>query len=173
MRDGTSRTSLSAAYQVVPARLRLAAQASVEGLAVPLAIAVSGAVLLVLGASFGTGGLLLPVLVVAVVSVWLVVALLVHRSYRAALLTSLRFRTLDPAALSLDDANLLAAADGLLASDDDRDVRLGIELLAEAEHPALVAHLQRLTDDGHRAVRADALWRLGALDATVGADAAW
>ena len=170
--DGAARTSLSAAYQVVPTRLRLAAQAGVEGLAVPLAIGASGLVLLVLQATTGTGGLLLPVLVVAVVSVWLVVALLVHRSYRANLLTSLRFRTLDPAALSLEDANLLAAADGLLASDDDRDVVLGVELLVQAEHPALVAHLQRLTEDGNRAVRADALWRLGALDASVGAEVA-
>ena len=72
---------------------------------------------------------------------------------------------LDPSDLTPDEVDPVVL-DGLLASDDERDVRLGIELLAQAEHPALVAHLQRLTDDGHRAVRADALWRLGALDAT-------
>ncbi len=33
--DGTSRTSLSAAYQAVPTRMRAVAQATVEGLAVP------------------------------------------------------------------------------------------------------------------------------------------
>ena len=33
--DGAARTSLSAAYQAVPTRLRPVAQASVEGLAVP------------------------------------------------------------------------------------------------------------------------------------------
>ena len=38
--DGTSRTSLSAAYQAVPNRLRAVAQATVEGLAVPVAIGV-------------------------------------------------------------------------------------------------------------------------------------
>ena len=48
--DGTSRTSLSAAYQAVPTRMRAVAQATVEGLAVPVAIGVSGVVLLVVQA---------------------------------------------------------------------------------------------------------------------------
>ena len=54
--DGTSRTSLSAAYQAVPTRLRAVAQATVEGLAVPVAIGVSGVVLLVVQAVGGTDG---------------------------------------------------------------------------------------------------------------------
>ena len=58
--DGAARTSLSAAYQVVPTPLRLAAQAGVEGLAVPLAIGLSGVVLLLLQATVGTGGIAAP-----------------------------------------------------------------------------------------------------------------
>ena len=111
--DGAARTSLSAAYQVVPTPIRLAAQAGVEGLAVPLAIGLSGVGLLLLQATTGTGGILLPALVAVVVAVWLVVAVLVHRSYRTNLLTSIRFRTLDPAAITIDGANSLAVADRL------------------------------------------------------------
>src|SRR4051794_6051587 len=53
--DGTSRTSVGAAYQAVPDEQRLAAQANVESLAVPVAIGVSGVVLLALRGTVGTG----------------------------------------------------------------------------------------------------------------------
>ena len=63
--DGTSRTSLSAAYQAVPNRLRSVAQATVEGLAVPVAIGSERLGLLVVQAPGGTDGLMLPVLTVS------------------------------------------------------------------------------------------------------------
>ncbi len=160
--DGAARTSLSAAYQVVPTPIRLAAQAGVEGLAVPLAIGLSGVGLLLLQATTGTGGILLPALVAVVVAVWLVVAVLVHRSYRTNLLTSIRFRTLDPAAITIDGANSLAVADRLLESHDPRDIRLGLDTLSFAEHPALADRLVRLASEGPALVRADALERLAA-----------
>jgi HEAT repeat protein len=162
--DGAARTSLSAAYQVVPTPMRLAAQAGVEGMAVPLAIGASGAVLLVLQATVGTAGIVLPVLVAVVVTVWLAVAVLVHRSYRTNLLTSLRFRTLDPSALVLDEANTLAVADGLLDSEDPRDIRLGLDTLALADHPALPERLDLLTRHPRTIVRTDALHRLASVD---------
>ena len=80
--DGTSRTSLSAAYQAVPTRMRAVTQATVEGLAVPVAIGASGVVLLVVQAVGGTEGLLLPVLTSIVVTAWVVVAVLLYREYR-------------------------------------------------------------------------------------------
>ena len=52
--DGSSRTSLSAAYGAMPARLRGVAAATVEGLAVPIAIGFSGVVLLVLQSAGST-----------------------------------------------------------------------------------------------------------------------
>ena len=64
--DGTSRTSLGAAYQAVPTHVRLATQATVEGLAVPVAIGVSGVVLIATRATVGTDGLALPVLTTVV-----------------------------------------------------------------------------------------------------------
>ena len=46
--DGTTRTSVNASFQVVPIRDRLAVQAVVEGIGVPVAIGATGAVLLVM-----------------------------------------------------------------------------------------------------------------------------
>ena len=68
--DGTSRTSLSAAYQAVPNSVRAVVQATVEGLAVPLSIGISGVVLLLVDAAGFTDSLLLPVLTAVVVIAW-------------------------------------------------------------------------------------------------------
>ena len=158
--DGTSRTSLSAAYQVVPSALRLVTQAKVEGLAVPVAIGASGVILVVLRWAGGTEGILLPVLTSVVVAAWIVVAALVYRGYRVSLLASLRRRTLDPAALNLDGADGLVVIERLVDSDDERDVRLALDVLAGANHAALPAILSRLTEDQRLDLRATALERL-------------
>ena len=170
--DGTSRTSLGAAYQAVPLAERLAAQATVEGLAVPLAIGASGLVLIAVRETVGTSGLALPVLTSIVVIAWMVVSLFVYRGYRVNLLANLRHRTLDPSTLTIDDANTLAAIDRLLDSVNERDVRLGLHTLALADHPELPARLDRLALDDRVGVRAHALERLGALDPSAAAASA-
>ena len=52
--DGTTRTSINAAYQVIDVEERLAVQAVVEGIGVPVAIGATGVLLLVLE-SLGLG----------------------------------------------------------------------------------------------------------------------
>jgi hypothetical protein len=155
--DGAARTSLSAAYQAVPTRERLAAQAAIEGLAVPVAIGVSGIVLILVRQTVGTGGLILPVLTSVVLVAWLVVAVLAFRSYRVNLLANLRHRMLDPAELTVDDVNTLAAIDRLIDSDNEREIRLGVHALTVAGHPMLPARLERLTADDRVGVRSFAL----------------
>ncbi len=139
--DGSARTSISAAYQAVPTRLRSVAQAAIEGLAVPVAIGASGVVLLVVQSAGSTDGLVLPCITGTVVLAWLVVATMLFRAYRANLLANLRGRTLDPADLSIEDENSLIVIDRLLESDDERDVRLGLDILTVAEHPELATRL--------------------------------
>jgi hypothetical protein len=158
--DGTSRTSLSAAYQVVVPRLRVAAPARVEGLAVPVAIAASGAVLLLLGATTGTAGLHLPVLTMGVVAVWVAVAVRLYRSYRSSLLERLRHRELEPSALVLEGGRDVDVVTAMVERGDEREVRLALDLLAESGHPALIGHLHRLAADPRPGVRAAALARL-------------
>jgi hypothetical protein len=170
--DGATRTSLGAAYQAVGSAERLAAQATVEGLAVPVAIGVSGVVLIVVRGTVGTGGLALPVLTSLVVIAWIAVAVALQRGYRANLLANLRHRVLDPSTLAIDDPSTLAALDRLLDSDDERNVRLGLQTLEAADHPALQARLMRLSGDRRVGVRSYALDRLAAVDAAASAAAA-
>ena len=103
---------------------------------------------------------------------WLVVALFVHRGYRSNLLAGIRHRMLDPTVLSLDDANRVVVADRLLDSDDVRDVRLGLEVLAHGARPGLGHRLEQLSSDARAIVRADALHRLPGIDPTRAAMAA-
>ncbi|MET0901765.1 MAG: hypothetical protein ABWZ52_00865, partial [Acidimicrobiales bacterium] len=170
--DGASRTSLSAAYQAVPNHLRAVSQATVEGLAVPVAIGVSGVVLLLVDAVGFTDSLLLPVLTGVVVLAWVAVAMVLYRSYGANLLASLRGRTLDPAMLTVDDESNLVVIDRLVESEDERDVRLGLDILAVAQHPALQLRLEQLAVDGRVNVRKDVLDRLRLLAPHLAAEAA-
>lgn len=170
--DGTSRTSLSAAYQAVPTRVRLATQATVEGLGVPVAIGVSGLVLMILRSTVGTDGLILPILTSVVVVAWTVVALYAYRDYRVNLLANLRHRTLDPAELTIEGASTLAAIDRLIDGADEREVRLGLDTLTIAQHPDLATRLQSLASDERAGVRADVLERLARIDPSMAATAA-
>ena len=170
--DGAARTSLSAGYQAVPTQVRLATQAAVEGLAVPVAIGVSGLVLMALRATLGTDGLVLPVATSAVVVAWTIVALYMYRDYRVNLLANLRHRSLDPAELTIEGASTLAAIHRLIDSDDEREVRLGLDTLASAEHPDLSASLQSLAMDERVGVRSDVLDRLVRVDPSAAVDAA-
>lgn len=170
--DGAARASLSAAYQVVPTRMRLAAQARVEGLAVPLAIGCSGIGILVLRWTVGTDGMVLPILTGVVVATWAVVAMLVHRWYRRNLLASLRYRTLDAAALTVDDPHSLLIIDRLLESGDHADVRLGLDALEQADHPTFPGRLAHLAGAAKPSVRTDALERLLRVDPILAASTA-
>ena len=132
--DGTTRTSINAAYQVVPVQERLAVQAVVEGIGVPVAIGVTGVVLLALNVlGLGTGAVIAFGLVLGVV--WTAVAAAVYRSYTRSLADEMRRRSLSSLELDVaeDDAG---AVRGLLRSDDVRDVQLGLDLLAGVSSPA-------------------------------------
>ena len=170
--DGAARTSLSAAYQAVPTHVRLSAQAAVEGLAVPVAIGMSGVLLMVLRSTVGTDGMALPILTSAVVVGWTVVALLVYRDYRVNLLANLRHRALDPGEMTIEGVSTLEAIHRLIDSDDERDVRLGLDTLTGAEHVDLSAYLHSLAMDERPGVRSDVLGRLVRVDPAAAAAAA-
>ena len=86
-------------------------------------------------ASFQVDSLALPVMTGVVVIIWIVVAGILYRDYGANLLASLRGRTLDPANLTVDDESTVVVIDRLVESDDERDVRLGLDILTVAQHP--------------------------------------
>lgn len=168
--DGMTRTSINATYQALPLRDRLAVQATVEGVGVPIAIGSTG-VILIVASALGLGFTFIALTSLALCLVWTAAGLALYRGYRARLVASLRQRVVEPAALTLDGPTL-GALDGLLASDDDADVRLALDTLAAAEDgkagALLRERLDTLAADPRPARRAEALRRLATLPAGVG-----
>ena len=135
--DGTTRTSINAMYQVLPERLRLPAQATIEGTGVPVAISASGLLVLALNA-LPSPLTAIVVTTVLVCAAWVWTGVLLHRAYGPALVDVLRERRLldGPVALGGTSADL-HTAERLLESPDPRSARLGLELvsaLAAPEH---------------------------------------
>ena len=161
--DGTTRTSINAAYQVLPVDERLAAQTGVEGIGVPAAIGITGVLLLVFQLLPGSLAAVIAFGVVVCVG-WTVVAVLMARAYRRALAASLQHRILTDGCVDLHEETEAAALHGLLVSDDVNEVRLGLDLVAGEASPAVIAELERLVDDARPAVRLGALTRLSLLD---------
>ena len=161
--DGTTRTSINAAYQVLPVDERLAVQTSVEGIGVPAAIGISGLLLLAFQL---LPGALTAVIVFAIVlcAGWTVVAVSMGRAYRRALAASLQRRLLADHVVDLHDETEAAALHHLLVSDLGDEVRLGLDLVAGEASPAVLAELQHLANDGRPAVRLGALAQLAVLD---------
>ena len=157
--DGATRTSINAAYQALPPHERITVQTGVEGVGVPLALGLTGVVLLIFGAMNGVTlvhvaafGLILSVL-------WLAAALLVYRDYGANLLKSMRRRSLIPAALTLDETGLDVVR-RLAGSPKLSDVRPALDLLESAEHPALGELLPALATSAAPEIRIEALQRM-------------
>ncbi len=160
--DGTTRTSINAVYQVLSERTRLPVQTTVEGIGVPVAIGVSGVVILALTALPDALAATIAVTAVTCV-VWTWSAVLLYRAYGPALVDALRRgRWID------DDAPLeLTAADdavarSLVTDPDPRTARLGLELLTASDRPGLAADLRALATSPRPDVRLGALAALAA-----------
>ncbi|HEY3528990.1 MAG TPA: hypothetical protein VGK78_07555 [Nocardioides sp.] len=156
MTDGLTRASINTTYQALPADERLRTQTMVEGAGVPLALGLVGALLLLLRA------LGLEVRVVELVSlfisvVWLVLALVAYREYGVGLRGLVSTRAWEPAALDIQGDAGLGAVQRLLASDDPRDVEVGLDALADSHSPAFAAQVGALlSNETPAAVRATA-----------------
>ena len=87
--DGTTRTSINAMYQALPEHVRLAAQTTVEGIGVPVAIAISGIIIILLDAL--PSALTATIVVTTLVCLaWTFVGLRLYRRYGPALVDAVR-----------------------------------------------------------------------------------
>jgi hypothetical protein len=167
--DGTTRTSVNASFQVVPIRDRLAVQAVVEGIGVPVAIGATGVVLLLMNViGLGIGAVIVLGFVLGVL--WTGSGFAMYRAYTRALADEMKRRSLDATAYEVaeDDAALQA----LLRSDDARDVRLGLDLLPGVGTAVSAAALRDASEHADPDVRVRALMQLAAGgDAGAGASA--
>jgi hypothetical protein len=154
--DGTTRTSINAAYQVLSERLRLAVQAVVEGIGVPVAIGLSGVLIIVLGMMPAPLETTIVVLVVTCL-VWSGSAEALGRAYGPALVDALRRRRW----LDVEGPSDLAAEAGidtdLLVATDPRAARLAFDVLGRVSGPTLRSDLHALADDPRADVRMAAL----------------
>ncbi len=168
--DGTTRTSVNASFQVVPIADRLAVQAVVEGIGVPVAIGATGVVLLAMNlVGLGIGAVIVFGAVLSVI--WTVSGAAMYRAYKRALADEMRRRSIVTGGLEIAEDDTALAA--LLGSDDARDVRLGLDLLPGAAEPAATDALRGLAEHGDPEVRVRALGRLAAGgDATAAGEAA-
>jgi hypothetical protein len=160
--DGTTRTSINATYQVLPERARLTVQTAIEGIGVPVAIGISGVLILVLNAL--PFALIATIAVTTIVcAVWTWVGILLYREYGPALVHALHRRPLLVPTADLDATpDDEAVALQLLSSHDARATRLGLDLIAAMSSPALAAELGGLAADPRPEVRMAALSGLSA-----------
>jgi hypothetical protein len=166
--DGTTRTSVNASFQVVPISERLAVQAVVEGIGVPIAIGATGAVILIMNvAGLSVGAVIAFGVVLAVV--WTATGFAMYRSYTRALADEMRRSPLPAGGVAIEDD---AALQRLLASEDARDVRLGLDLLAGAASPGAADALRHAADHADPDVRMRSLLQLAAEGDAAAADEA-
>jgi hypothetical protein len=137
--DGTTRTSVNATYQALPSAMRAEAQTRVEGMGIPLSLGFVG--LLLLGANALAVDIVTLIVITAVIAVlWLGLALAAYRAYRVNLQRTLTRRDWDPVDLRLDDPSR-RAVQALIDDGDLRDLRLGLDVLADTDSPDLAVQM--------------------------------
>ena len=169
--DGMTRGSINAVFQVLPVEERLAVQAAVEGVGVPVAIGATGVVLMVMNAlDLGTSAIVVFALVLC--TTWTVTAVIGYRDYRRALAERLRRRGLDVGAAVPVGDDERTAARRLVLTGDVRDVRLGLDLAVTANlSPTDLADLAEHEDRDIRLLALGQLARRGDADAATEAAA--
>ena len=138
-------------------------QTSVEGVGVPLAIGLSGVIIIVLDAL--PNSVTTMVIATAVVCiVWTWAGLRLYRSYTTSLVDALRRQALLDDELPIEaDEGEEAAARRLIASGNDREVQLGLDMLTAIASPRSRRELDRMAGDARPEVRLAALSRAVAL----------
>jgi HEAT repeat protein len=161
--DGTTRTATNAAYQALPPAERLAVQTGVEGIGVPLALGLTGVILLIFQAIPALTIFHLALLTLFITILWTAAGFWVYRGYATSLLTVLRTGALQenaPIDLNLDDPAARAVVARLVAGDKPHEVRLGLDLLQQAAHPVLTQNLLALVASPHPTIQVEALQRI-------------
>jgi hypothetical protein len=143
--DGTTRTSINATYQALPAVMRAEAQTRVEGMGIPLSLGVVGLLLLAINA-LAVDIVTLVVITAVLTGLWLWLALASYRGYRVDLQRTLTRREWDPVDLRLDEESR-GVIQGLVDDGDLRDLRLGLDVLVDTDSPDLALQVAGLLAD--------------------------
>lgn len=150
--DAGTRTSVNAAYQALPEHQRLAAQVGVEGAGGPMALGLTGGLLLVVNAA-GAGFGVIVLITLAVCVLWCAASVLVYRRYRRAVVAAARRRTVEDAVIDLTDAPTRRVVLDLARSEDPDDVRFALDLLATVDGADFDDELSRLSREAPESVQ--------------------
>ena len=159
---GLADPALKAAYQPLDKRRRESVQTVVEGVGVPVAVGLAGALLLGVSAIPGirSGHIaLLTLLVMVLVSV---LSKSAFNSYRLTLERTLAGLQVPSERISLEDKSSLAAVLSLLGSSDGRRVRLSLDILEQAGGTNYRERLPALLDHPDPGIRREAIHRIEA-----------
>ncbi|MEM7339831.1 MAG: hypothetical protein AAF467_14350 [Actinomycetota bacterium] len=128
--DVATRTSVNATFQALPRRDRIAAQAFVEGVGVPLALGLVA--VLIVGLNWLSGGSVawMVTATVVVCAAWSVSALVVFVRYRSSVVDAVASARLATVELDLDDPTTRAALVTLARTGTDAHVGVVSRLLA-------------------------------------------
>lgn len=163
--------SLLILYQPLRAGQRRSTQVAVQSIFGPLATAVAGIGLLLLGAKTSFTSVQLTYVIPLILVGAVIVARRVSREYPVTLTQALAKRTLGEIDFSLRDGASLAVVQQKIQSPNPREVHYALDLLEQSEHESFTATLTRLLDHPEVVVRSDVLTRLGRIRATEALDA--
>jgi AAA family ATP:ADP antiporter len=158
--DGTSRTSVNAIYQALPAQERTLVQTAAEGIGGPLAVGAVGVGLLLLTAFPALTLLHLALFTFLLVVLWALNSLGVYRNYATTVLQTIKRRALKDVELTLTDEVSVAAVNRLLQSDQVGEARLALDMLETAEHPSFPVRVLALAGRSQPEIQVEALWRI-------------
>lgn len=161
LRESLSESTRLVLYQPLPARERVATQATVESMVGPLAGGLAGLTLLLLTRVAGFSALELVLGLLVVLSVWAALALLLRGEYTRALVQALSRRKMADANALVPDAETLSIVAARLESPYPSEVSYALELLERMGDPALLTdHLGPVLRHPAPDVRADAAERV-------------
>lgn len=141
--DGTTRTSINATYQALLPRLRLQAQTMTEAAGIPIALGLVG-ILLIAQNALELDVRAVVLVTIVLTAIWSIFAVVAYREYGANLRDVLSRRAWDPVAIRIDDDLSRSVVESLLRSGDLRDTETALEALADADSPAVAAHITEL-----------------------------
>ena len=158
--DGATRTSINAMFQALPANQRVTVQTGVEGIGVPLALGLTGVILLLFDALGNVTMVHIALFTLGISLLWTISAILVYRDYAANLLKTIGRRALGAVGLFLNDNANLTVVRRLMSSNSPTDVRLALQMLQEADHPAPADYLFPLLESDKTDIQIEALTRV-------------
>ena len=155
--DAVDSAAVNLMYQPLPAQLRTQAQTTVIGIVYPVAIGLSGLLLIFLYDVLGFDSVQLSYATLIVIGIWIFVGLRLGRAYPRRLQQALQERTLGGLTLAKPDRSSMPVFVEALAGSQPGPVLYALDMISEVAPELLVTHLPPLLNHPSDTVRIAAL----------------